>query len=566
MNEIEKNTGFFNSAHNLTRKFGPAEKMIFGVFSALLIIFGLNLLIRVNNLFLVEVPAKGGVLREGFVGAPRFINPILAVSDTDKSLSELVYSSIADSAEDIRVSDDGLVYDVNLKPKVVFQDGKPVTADDILFTIDMALDPVIKSPKAGSWAGVTTEKVSDTQVRFTLKKPYSPFTENFNLGILPKHLWQEVTPEEFAFSSQNINPVGSGPYKISSVSRNGNSTPTEIDLKPFSKYIKGEPKIGEIDILFYPSESASAEAYSSGSVDAVGGLSPENALALGSSGANITTASMSRIFGVFFNQNQASLFANIEVRKALDASLDKEAIVGEITRGFGTALSGPTPFDIWVSAANTTTSTSTEWRLENAKNILTKAGWTANKDGVLEKKTKKETFTLKFSISTSDVPDLKKTGEILRDTWAKLGAEVELKVFESGDLNQNVIRPRKYDALLFGEIVDKSLDLYPFWHSSERIDPGLNIALYTNVKADKLLEDIRIAKTPEERDSDIELFENEVKNDIPAVFLYSPKYIYGISKEVKNVTIPEPVNPQNRYSSIGDWYIKTKKVWKILAN
>jgi hypothetical protein len=69
----------------------------------------------------------------------------------------------------------------------------------------------------------------------------------------------------------------------------------------------------------------------------------------------------------------------------------------------------------------------------------------------------------------------------------KARGSVDVKIFDQGDLSQNVIRPRKYDALLFGEVIGRELDLFAFWHSSQRNDPGLNIALYANSTADKIL-------------------------------------------------------------------------------
>src|SRR3989344_4612298 len=98
---------------------------------------------------------------------------------------------------------------------------------------------------------------------------------------------------------------------------------------------------------------------------------------------------------------------------------------------------------------------------------------------------------MSFSISTAETPELKQTAELLKKQWEALGAQVEIKVYEIGDLNQNVIRQRAYDALLFGIVVAREADLYPFWHSSQRLDPGLNIALYTNLKADGWLDQLR---------------------------------------------------------------------------
>ncbi|OHA93661.1 MAG: hypothetical protein A2W58_02350 [Candidatus Zambryskibacteria bacterium RIFCSPHIGHO2_02_38_10.5] len=144
-----------------------------------------------------------------------------------------------------------------------------------------------------------------------------------------------------------------------------------------------------------------------------------------------------------------------------------------------------------------------------------------------------------------------------------MGADVEVKIFEIGDLNQNIIRPRKYDALLFGEIVGRDLDLYPFWHSSQRVDPGLNIALYTNIKANKLLENIRKETDETLQKKYFDAFKKEIKNDVPAVFTYSPYFIYLIPKKIHNVTLGTLTTPSERFSNIFEWYIETNHVWKI---
>ncbi|HEV7424434.1 MAG TPA: ABC transporter substrate-binding protein, partial [Candidatus Paceibacterota bacterium] len=399
MNDQQKNTGFLNFVSELVKKFGPAEKMIFIIAAMVLIVSGFTIVVKTNNLFLVEVPAQGGVLKEGMIGNPRFVNPVLAISDTDKSISELVYGQLVpDLAKSLKISDDGLTYDLVLKDKAQFHDGKPVTADDIIFTIDKILDPVIKSPRRAEFDGVTLEKVNDKEVRFILKKPYSPFVENLSIGILPAHVWQDVTSEQFPFSDKNISPIGAGPFKIDTVSKDGSGIPTGIILKSFSKYAALAPKINEIDLSFFGNETDGIEAYKSGSISALGGLNAADADVLKDAlGTQVISSVMPRIFGVFFNQNQATIFSNIEVRKALDAALDKEAISNEINKSFGVPLSGPTPLDIWKNELTATTSkeityaTSTP-RIEAAKNILIKAGWKINKDEIWEKKTSKETL------------------------------------------------------------------------------------------------------------------------------------------------------------------------------
>ena len=141
---------------------------------------------------------------------------------------------------------------------------------------------------------------------------------------------------------------------------------------------------------------------------------------------------------------------------------------------------------------------------------------------------------------------------------------MEVKIFEPGDLNQN-IRARKYDALLFGEIIGRDLDLFAFWHSSQRKDPGLNIALYANSKADKLLEDARKIENKSDRMEKYKQFEAEIEKDTPVVFLYSPDFIYIIPAKVRGYSIGQIITPAERFLNVNDWYVNTGKVWKIFA-
>jgi peptide/nickel transport system substrate-binding protein len=445
-----------------------------------------------------------------------------------------------------------------LKNNLVFHDGKPLSADDVIFTIEKTLDSVIKSPKRTVWEGVQVGKISEREIRFTLRKPYSQFKESLTLGILPKHIWGSVSSEEFPFSQFNIDPIGSGPYKVSKISRNSGGIPTSITLEAWRGYALGRPKIKTITFKFFQNDLELAKALNSKSVENSVAMSRKFFDSAKAPAFVATPVSLPRVFGVFFNQNLAPVFLNPEVREALDLAAPRQKIVDEVLGGFGKGIRGPTPKDAF------------EWSdfetdLEKARDILLKAGWKPNELGVLEKKTKKDTTVLAFSVATSDTGELKRTAEILKESWNKLGASVEVKVFESGDLNQNVIRPRKYDALLFGEIVSKESDLYPFWHSSQRNDPGLNISLYANITADKLLEDMQKGLSQEDLSEKLALFKAEISKDRPAVFLFTPDFSYIFSPSIKNITLKDISSQNERFLSVKDWYIETDRVWKIFA-
>ena len=548
---------------------GPAGKTLFFLLAVIFCFTSINIFWQTQKMFTTEIPTSGGSFSEGLVGSPRFINPTLAIGDTDKDLIEIIYSGLlkhnnsggfeGDLSDSFSVSEDGLVYDFHIREKATFHDGKPVSTEDIIFTIEKVLDPVIKSPKRASWEGVSVEKIDEHNIRFILRKPYSMFNEVATLGILPKHIWQNVTSEEFPFSEFNISPIGSGPFKVTNVKRNSGGIPVNITLESYKKYTLGRPLIKSITFKFFNNENDLIKAFEDGEVESLGNISQTAAKKIEVDGNKTIVSSLPRVFGVFFNQNQAAVFLNQEVREALDIVAPREKIVEEILVGFGNKINGPTPLETYTNEA------SEEESLESAKTLLSNNGWKLNQNGILEKKKGSDIIALRFSLSTSEVPELKRTAEILKEEWEKLGAEVDIKVFEISDLNQNVIRPRKYDSLLFGEVVGSEGDLYPFWHSSQRNDPGLNVALYANIKTDKLLEEIRNSNNEESiKEKRIAVIE-EIKKDRPAIFLFSPDFVYVPTPKVKNISFRPVLYPSERFQNIENFFIETDRVWNIFA-
>lgn len=545
------------------------EKIIFYFLCFVFIFSGFYLLYKVNESYSIEVPAKGGEVVEGVIGVPRFLNPVLAMTDADRDINSLVYSGlrkydsdgvlISDLAKSYKISDDGTIYTFFLKPNIYFHDNKKITTDDVEFTISKIKNANIKSPKRGAWEDVTVEKVDELTIKFILKKPYSHFIYNTTIGILPKHIWKNVSDDSFLFSNFNLKPLGSGPYKIESSKEDDSGLPTEYSLTPFKKYIFGEPFIQKITIKFYQNEEKLIEGFKKNEISNINGISPDMIEKLDVKNSEIMTYTLPRIFGVFFNQNNNSIFTHKEVREALSMATPRQDIVSEILKGYGKSIYGPLPKDTSVLDDN-------RYSIEKARELLEKNGWKMNEFGIYEKKNDKGVLEkLSFSISTSDTLELKNTAYIIQNSWQKIGANVEVKIFEIGDLNQNIIRPRKYDSLLFGKNIGKEIDLFPFWHSSERNDPGLNISMYTNIKVDKILDDLRKSNNQDTTNELLKQFDEEVIKDTPAVFIYSPEFIYIKDKKIKNVILSNITIPADRFQNIDKWYKDTNNVWKIFS-
>ncbi len=572
----EELSSFKQKVISAVNSFSVKETALFVFLSVVFILSLAGIIWKINDSFMVPIPAKGGEISEGVIGAPRFINPLLAVSDADRDIAALVYSGllrassdgnlVPDLAEKYGVSEDGRVYTFNLRDDAYFHNGDKVTADDVVFTILKAQDGALKSPKRANWEGVSVEKINDREVRFSLKQAYSPFLENATLGILPKNIWKEAGSEQFSFSEFNVLPVGSGPYKITKVKKNSSGVPSYYELSSFKKFVLGAPYIDKIIIRFYPNEEALVTAYKKKEVGGINAIPPATAVELKKDGARVESFPLPRIFGIFFNQNQAAIFTDKSVRRALEILVDKNAIIEKVIYGYGLKIDGPIPKGGIGYEPAPEENLSAEERVERAKKILSAGGWKQNdKTGRWEKKVKKETRILQFSISTGEAPELKDAAQIVKENWEKAGIAVEIKVFETGDLNQNVIRPRKYDALLFGEIIGRDGDPFAFWHSSQRLDPGLNIALYTNIKADKLLEEARTVSDMGKRAEKYSLFQKEIRSDVPAVFLYSPEFIYLVPEDVKGLQIGFITVPSERFLDVHKWFIETNKVWRVFA-
>ncbi len=565
----------FGKLSNIVHDFSLAEKVYFYSLCAIFIASGVKVLENVNTSLMVDVPANGGYINEGIVGSPRFINPVLAISDLDHDMSALIYSGLmkdgpsnsltTDLAKSYDISSDGLTYTFILKDNIYFHDGVKVTADDVEFTINKIQDNTIKSPRRPAFYDVAVEKIDDKQIKFILKKPYSPFLENLTVGILPKHLWSNLSSDEFSLSQYNLEPIGSGPYKISkmeTLQKNMLIIPSYYELSAFDKYASGRPFIDKVVINFYRDEKALIDAYNNGEIEDISSISPNEIAGIKKqSGAEVETSPLPRVFGVFFNQNQSEILSNKEVRLALDTATDKQTIVDDVLGGYGKTLDGPIPYGLISSDG----SPSNEYNTDMAENILLKAGWIKNSGtGIMEKKiSPSRTIKLAISISTLNSPDLIKAAELIKNDWEKIGATVDIKQFEFGDLQQNIIRPRKFEALLYGMVIGRDIDFFAFWHSSQRNDPGLNISMYANSKVDKLLEDARKTSNSSVRIDKYKSFENEIKKDIPAVFLYSPEFIYIIPDKIKGSSIGTITLPYERFLNINNWYIETNNLWKI---
>ena len=556
--------------------FNLAERIIFIAAILLSVIAICRIVYDINEHFLVTVPTTGGTLNEGIIGTPRYINPLLAVTDADHDIGRLVFRGlmkedgngnlVPDLAKSYSVSDDNLTYTFTLK-KAFFQDGVQITADDVLFTITSATNPTLDSSERISWEGVGVKVIDPQTITFTLKEPYAPFLENTTLGILPKHIWQNISYDNWTYSVNNTsNVIGSGWYKVTKISQTASGIPEYYNLSVYRKDSDDAPLIDTIVMKFYSSEADLLNAYNSGNIDTMGGIDPKDALELSKKGAVVLSTPLPRIFGLFFNQSQAKIFADAKVRQAISVAINKDAIVHDVLYGYGETAESPIPRSIRLTDDDAPAPN--QGNIPQAKTILEKDGWKLGSDGIYTKNiSKKETDRLSFEIDTNDTPELKQSIDHIVNDLHNAGIEAIPKVYETGSLNQDIIRTRKFQSLFFGQVVSNQADLFAFWDSSQRTSPGLNISGYANQTVDKLLEQGRNTLDTDKQTSIYKKFEKEINTDIPAVFVYSPSYIYVVRPELSaGIKLSDVTRPEDRFFGENNWYLETDHVWKIFSS
>ncbi len=535
-------------------------------------------LISISTDTQVEISSTGGTLIEGIVGTPRFVNPVLAVTRADKDITSLIYGGllslgeggvlVPNIAESITVSDDGLTYNVILKQNVNFHDGKPLTSEDVLFTVGKIQDPALISPLRTSFEDVIVEQINEYELNFILAEAYAPFMESLTFGILPYHIWKDATNEEFPFSQFNSEPIGSGPYKINKIIRNTSGIPKSYILEPNNEYYKENAKIEKLALNFYINEKKMIEAFNAGEIDSMAGISETylESINLNTETHTILTTPLPRTFAVFFNQNKSVALRDKAARKALNIAIDRDKLIDSVLGGYGLPVTSPIPPGFGINL-ETATSTSETDIFEEARNVLKDAGWKINEEtGIWEKEIDDTITSLELSISTVNNKVFEETAEFLKTEWERLGVSVTIKQFEQSDLTQGVIRPRDYEALLFGTDVGRSLDFYSFWHSSQRNDPGLNVALYANITTDSILSEARTNSNSDEREEALLRFAKEIKNEVPAIFLYTPELLYIFPNSITGATFTGLSEPYERFSSITNWTINTETVWSFFKN
>lgn len=546
---------------------GKREKIALGILAVVAVI---SFTVSLRNFYYsVTVPAPdfGGSFSEGLLGQPSYINPLLARQEPDLTLTRLVFSGlykynsngqlVPDLADGMpTISQDQKQYTVNLKKNAKWHNGKPVTADDVIFTIQTLQDPAYKSPLRALWQSTNVEKLSDYSVKFSTKDISAPFLDNLTLPILPKSIWSNVEAQSFLLSKYNLEAVGSGPYAIKEIQKLPSGKVQQIVLQSFPDYYAGQAKIDQVTIKFYDTEDDVLNSFHSREVGALGFVPLGSNLFLDKtqSNAQILTLPLPQYQVVFFNLKNAIL-ADPKVRQALSLSTDRQKIISDVFNNNALLPSSPLTF---FSPQNPPLPNNVD--TAQAASLLDAAGWKVDpKSG---QRVNKKGTPLEITLATNDTLVNSKAAELLVNQWRQLSIKVNLTVLPSKQLMDTLIKPRAFDVLLFPQKFGADPDPFLFWHSSQTKDPGFNLTGFTSSAADKLLIQARNTTDQKARAAIYDQFSQLILSQYPVIFLDQTEYIYAVDNSVKNIGLKTLYDPSLRFNDINEWYISTKRAWK----
>jgi peptide/nickel transport system substrate-binding protein len=524
----------------------------------------------------VRVPVVGGSITEGVVGEPKHVNPLDApANDVDRDLVTLIYSglfrmdglnAVPDLAESYTWSEDGKTLTVTIRGDARFHNGDEVTADDVQFTIDMIQDPARTSPLAPLFRGIKAVATDARTIQFVQERADVSLLQTLTVGILPSRVWGDIPAANARLADMNLKPIGSGPYRFKSFTRDSRGVLRTFTLERSTTYYGVTPYIKTITFQLYPDRKQAEDALKADLIDTLA----FSTLLDGhkeSSRWNRLDLELPQETVAFFNVKRKNV-SDERVRRALTATIDRQEII-DAWNGHAAAVSGPYPYSAPSSSIMT---------LDDGRALLETAGWTLV-DGAsvrvakstIKPKTGSATSTtatassteFAITIITSEQTELVAAAETLQRRWSLLGAKVTIESLPIEELLRRATRDRDVDVILTNVLLDSKQDLFPFWWSGQATDRGLNLSNLADRDVDTALEATHAATSTFALDKARASVDQLVTRTTPAAFLVRPFAAYLISKKVHGVSEDLVVSrPADRFTDLKNWYVKSGWRWK----
>ncbi len=547
----------------------PVRRFVIGWLLLFVLLIGgvLVQIITLSGYFQTYQPVPGGVYTEGVMGRFTTANPMFATSPVDATVAHLVFSGlfsfddqnklIGDLAKDYSIDSHGTLYTVHLKPHLTWQDGRPLTAEDVAFTYKTIQNPDVQSPLLNSWQGIAVTAINSTTVTFKLPNVLASFPYTLTNGIVPQHLLSGILPSDLRSADFNtLHPVGAGPFAWKAIEVNGNDPATQkeqIALVPFTHYLRGSPKLQSFVVRAYSNQTELVHDFKSHQLTAAEGFNALPAQINQPQKIVQHTLLLSAATMVFFKTTAGQL-ADSAVRQALTSSTNVPAITAALSYPTKAVkepfLQGQPGYDPSLAQSG--------FNLKNAAQLLDQAGWTVGPKGVRSKDGK----PLSFTLTASDTPEYRSVCKLLQQQWSQVGVKLRVQ-FQDPTNFQASLSSHDYDAVLYGISIGVDPDVFVYWDSSQadlRAANRLNLSEYKNTTADAALEAGRTRLDPQLRAIKYRPFLQAWQHDAPAVGLYQPRLLYLTNGSVAGFSDHTINTATDRFYNVQNWEIRQARV------
>ncbi|MFJ6952117.1 ABC transporter substrate-binding protein [Micromonospora aurantiaca (nom. illeg.)] len=454
------------------------------------------------------------VLNYGVDGASLIFDGLVARDARNELVPALARELPAVSAE-------GKTVTAKLREGVLFHDGSPLTAQDVVFTYQAVLDPGVDSTLRSDLDMLASVTAPDpATVVFTLKYAYAPFLQRLALGIVPAKAFAGQDVNKAAF---NRKPVGTGPYRFTSW------TPGDrLVLAANETYWGGKPANSGVVVAFVADDNVRAQRMRAGEFDAAE-LAPKLASGFeGRDGYRVQKVPTADYRGVMLPMGNP-VTGDLAIRKALNVAVDRQAMVTGVLGGAGEPAFGPVPPTSEYAEPSIAGRPAADTAAATA--ALDAAGWKPGPDGIRVKDGRPAAFALMYPATDS----LRKELALAVTADAK---KVGITVTPEG-LTWDAITPRMGDDALmmgYGTPYDPDFVSYKLFSSAFAGQGFFNPGSYRSAVTDAALQEGRDNADPAARKAAYATFQKQLAADVPWVFLTYLRHTYVLKDAVTGVT------------------------------
>ncbi|MGB3330621.1 MAG: ABC transporter substrate-binding protein, partial [Thermomicrobiales bacterium] len=507
-------------------------------------------LAAIRGAFAFEEPAAtGGDIIQAFSTDITMVNPMISQDIASTYLTGLIYESLIDGdpstgtlipglADSWELGSDGVRYRFHLAPNATWHDGKPVTADDVLFSFDIMRDPKGLAPSQGTLdrALASIEKIDDHTIELVARDRMATFL-NDSAGlvpIMPKHIWEGVAIEDWASDggTTGLDParvVGSGPFRYVEWIQNDHAT---IERNADYWQPGRAPVIDRYIYRIVADSTTALQAMQTGEAD-ISGLDPAQAPSFIERNPDITITEYNRAHITYYETNmdeaKTTLFLDVRVRQAMLYALDRDLIAQNIYLGYAIRADGPQP-PLSPAYAPEEITTIYTFDPDKAKALLDEAGWAVGGDGIRARDGQRFAFDFTYE---EDSATLAQLVPYMQQCWKDVGLEMNATAMPF-PAQQEEINKREYDVALTGITLSTTGNQGIMYRSDAIYPAGFNEVKYSNPEYDRLDDLQRRELDPEKRRALLIEQSNILAHDVPMAPLVFATRVIASNPRVHN--------------------------------